>query len=255
MKKDTLRFIIIAIILILILIGGCFLLKSLMNKNQETIINKEPLNTKLNMDVVFSNLEKLYNDELDLYEDEQIEEQDPSGKIIEKKPEDQVEMINESSGEQIKNNNPYDEDSSNRFHPLEVTEEQDTSKYEIENEEPRETTTDDGKIHAISGDELNDYLNSEELNGLIRRAIIKTDDDIVDEVWIVKLNDKESQEKVARILGNRIRKLKDGFKENKTELMVIESSEIKQENDVVIMIASPNKASIENIIAKEMTKE
>ena len=205
MNSEKLKKILICVIVCILVVAVLIILAFRMNtKNEQNREEKiaSAINTKLNLDMVFADIEKLYTN-------------------TNSEPQ---EIPTELSGEE------FDKSQDNT-----------------------DENIDGSKV--IKGEEIKDYLDFGDLSKIEMGAYINTDDEHIDEVWIVKLDKMENQEKVARLLGNRMRKLKEGFKENKTELMVIESSEIKQENDVVIMIASPNKASIENIIAKEMTKE
>jgi len=89
-------------------------------------------------------------------------------------------------------------------------------------------------------------------NGLEKKAIIKTTDESVNEVWLVKLGSYEQQEEVCRILGNRLQKLRNGFEENESQKEILKRAIIKQEGAVVIMIASPEVLEIEKTISDLM---
>lgn len=89
-------------------------------------------------------------------------------------------------------------------------------------------------------------------NGLEKKAIIKTTDESVNEVWLVKLGSYDQQEEVCRILGNRLQKLRNGFEENESQKEILKRAIIKQEGAVVIMIASPDVLEIEKNISELM---
>lgn len=119
----------------------------------------------------------------------------------------------------------------------------------------------------ISGDTENEQIQKEPLkenpeeeidfakyNVLEKKAIVKTNDQIVDEVWMIKLGSYDQQEEVCKILGNRVQKLKNAFANNPTQLANLENAVIKQEDGIIIMIISENVKTLEETIAKEMKK-
>ncbi len=116
-----------------------------------------------------------------------------------------------------------------------------------ENEEKKENTKNQAKIPEEEID-LGKY------NILEKKAIVKTDDNYINEVWMIKLGDYSQQEEVSRLLGNRIRKLKEGFRENTTQMQIIEQAVIKQEDGIIIMVISPKIDEVVKIIEKEMNK-
>lgn len=97
-------------------------------------------------------------------------------------------------------------------------------------------------------------IDFKEYDVLEKKAIVQTNDEVVNETWMIKLGSYEQQEEVCRILGNRIQKLKNAFSDNPAQLAIIEKAIIKQEDGVVIMIISKDAKTIEEAIAKEMKK-
>ena len=95
-------------------------------------------------------------------------------------------------------------------------------------------------------------LDFNEYSYLERKALVLTKDSQVNEVWLVKLTDYNEQEAVARILGNRIRKLKNAFQENPEQLKIIEDAVVKQEEGIMIAIISPHSRNIEKALASEI---
>ncbi len=116
-----------------------------------------------------------------------------------------------------------------------------------ENEEKKENAKNQAKI-AEEEIDLGKY------NILEKKAIVKTDDNYINEVWMIKLGDYSQQEEVSRLLGNRIRKLKEGFRENTTQMQIIEQAVIKQEDGIIIMVISPKIDEVVKTIEKEMNK-
>ncbi len=91
-------------------------------------------------------------------------------------------------------------------------------------------------------------------NVLEKKAIVKTNDDYINEVWMIKLGDYSQQEEVCRLLGNRIRKLKQGFSDNEEQMQILEQAVIKQEDGIIIMVISPKADEVAKTIEKEMNK-
>ena len=92
-------------------------------------------------------------------------------------------------------------------------------------------------------------------NVLEKKAIVKTTDEYVNEVWIIKLGDIKQQEDVVRILGNRLQKLKNAFAGDRYQTAVLNNAIIKQEDGIVVMIISPNDDEIEKTIAEVMEEK
>ena len=107
-------------------------------------------------------------------------------------------------------------------------------------------------------EENNDYIKEAEeidfkkYNVLEKGAIVNTTEEKINETWVIKLGSLEQQEEVCRILGTRVQKLKNEFKDNKDQTDILNKAIIKQEDGVVIMIIAPNAEKIEEIIAKSM---
>lgn len=99
-----------------------------------------------------------------------------------------------------------------------------------------------------------DEIDFGKYNVLERKAIVNTVDNNVDEVWMVKLSDYNQQEDIMRIFGNRIQKLRNGFEASGDQVSVLDNAVIKQEDGIVIMIASPDVYEIEKTIASVMGK-
>lgn len=114
------------------------------------------------------------------------------------------------------------------------------------------------EIEKIEGFEVyDDNFESDEIDfgkysTLDRKAIVFTTDNEVNEVWMVKLSDFNQQEDVMRIFGNRIQKLRNGFEDSKEQLSVLNEAVVKQEDGIVIMIASTDVYEIEKTIASQM---
>lgn len=119
---------------------------------------------------------------------------------------------------------------------------------EPEENEMIENTENSSKIEIIPEDEI----DFGKYNVLERKAIVHTTDNEVNEVWMVKLSDYSQQEDIMRIFGNRIQKLRKGFEESGDKLGIVNNAVIKQEDGIVIMIASTNADEIEKTIASEM---
>lgn len=112
----------------------------------------------------------------------------------------------------------------------------------------------------ISGEmlDIKEDKNSEEeidfkkYEVLEKKAIVNTTEQQVDEIWMIKLGDMGQQEEVCRILGNRVQKLKNTFKDDKEQMAILENAVIKQEDGIVIMIISKDLEKIEKTISEEM---
>lgn len=99
-----------------------------------------------------------------------------------------------------------------------------------------------------------DELEFNQYEALEKKAIIYTNDESVDEVWMIKLGSYEQQEDVCRILGTRVQKLKNAFENDVTQMKIVNSAIIKQEDGIVIMIISPDAKEIEEKIAQAMAE-
>lgn len=99
-----------------------------------------------------------------------------------------------------------------------------------------------------------DELEFDQYEALEKKAIINTNDESVDEVWMIKLGSYEQQEDVCRILGTRVQKLKSAFENNVAQMKIVNSAIIKQEDGIVIMIISPDAKEIEEKIAQAMAE-
>lgn len=99
-----------------------------------------------------------------------------------------------------------------------------------------------------------DELEFNQYEVLEKKAIINTNDESVDEVWMIKLGSYEQQEDVCRILGTRVQKLKGAFENNIAQMKIVNSAIIKQEDGIVIMIISPDAKEIEEKIAQAMAE-
>ena len=91
-----------------------------------------------------------------------------------------------------------------------------------------------------------------EYSYLEKKAVVYTNDESINEVWLVKLTTYEEQEAVARLFGNRIMKLRNAFQENAEQMQIISDAVIKQEDGMVIAIISPNRQAIEKAIDNAM---
>lgn len=118
----------------------------------------------------------------------------------------------------------------------------------VSGEEPIENPEEPNK-KEIKDEENIDFGN---YNVLEKKAIVKTTDEYVNEVWMIKLGNINQQEHVARLLGNRVQKLRNAFAEDAMQTAIINKAIIKQENGIVIMIISPNEKEIEKAIAEAM---
>lgn len=96
-------------------------------------------------------------------------------------------------------------------------------------------------------------LDFSKYNVPYKKAIVNTSEESVNEVWLIKLGDVNQRESVARVLGNRLQELRDKFAKDVTQTAILERAIIKQENDVVMMIISPNENEIAKIIAETMS--
>ena len=121
---------------------------------------------------------------------------------------------------------------------------------ETQESEMVENTESSSKTEIIPEEEI----DFGKYNVLERKAIVHTTDNEVNEVWMVKLSDYNQQEDIMRIFGNRIQKLRKGFEESGDKLSIVNNAVIKQEDGIVIMIASTNADEIEKTIASEMEK-
>lgn len=97
-----------------------------------------------------------------------------------------------------------------------------------------------------------DEIDFSEYNVLEKKALVYTTDENVNEIWMIKLGSYNQQEDVCRILGQRVRKLKSAFENNKAQLKILNEAIIKQEEGIVIMIISPDAKEVEEKIAKAM---
>lgn len=127
-------------------------------------------------------------------------------------------------------------------------EENDLSGEAMDNEESNIENPDDEQEEIIPEEEI-DFGRFE---GLEKKAIVKTTDDQVNEIWMIKLGNIKQQEDVCRILGNRIQKLKNAFEDDAVQTNILKRAVIKQEDGVIIMIASPQDDEVEKTIAKVM---
>ncbi len=89
---------------------------------------------------------------------------------------------------------------------------------------------------------------------LDKKAIINTNDSTVSEVWMIKLSNMNQQEAICRILGTRLQKLRNSFKDDARNTAILNSAVIKQEDAIVIMIISENVREIEETISNAMMK-
>ena len=105
---------------------------------------------------------------------------------------------------------------------------------------------------VTTNEKAEDEIDFKEYSVLEKKAIVYTTDESVNEVWMIKLGSYDQQEDVCRILGNRVKKLKNAFNDNAEQEAVIKEAVIKQEDGIVIMIISPYVKIIEETIAKEM---
>ena len=121
-------------------------------------------------------------------------------------------------------------------------------KEQIESGEMAPENEDPNK-KEIKDEENIDFGNYDVLE---KKAIVKTTDDYVNEVWMIKLGNINQQEHVARLLGNRVQKLRNAFAEDAMQTAIINNAIIKQENGIMIMIISPNEKEIEKTIAEAM---
>ena len=96
-----------------------------------------------------------------------------------------------------------------------------------------------------------DEIDFNEYNVLEKKALVYTTDENVNEIWMIKLESYNQQEDVCRILGQRVQKLKSAFENNEAELKILNEAIIKQE-EIVIMIISPDAKEVEEKIAKAM---
>lgn len=97
-----------------------------------------------------------------------------------------------------------------------------------------------------------DEIDFGKYKALEKKAIVNTTDDNVNEVWMIKLGDSNQQEDVCRILGRRIQKLKNAFRDDELQTRILNDAVIKQEDGIVIMIVSSNKNEIEKTIGNLM---
>lgn len=117
------------------------------------------------------------------------------------------------------------------------------------------------KIERIEEiEDTNDYIKEaeeidfKEYNVLEKGAIVNTTEELVDEIWLIKLGSLQQQEEVCRILGTRVQKLKNAFENNKEQMNILNNAVIKQEDGIIIMILSSDAKQIEETIANEMKK-
>lgn len=114
-----------------------------------------------------------------------------------------------------------------------------------------EVISDEQMAGADDADE--DEIDFGKYDVLEKMAIVNTTDDSVNEVWMVKLGSYEQQEDVCRILGNRLKKLKAGFEDDKEQMAVLNQAVIKQEDGIVIMIVSPHFREVQETVAEAMS--
>jgi len=100
-----------------------------------------------------------------------------------------------------------------------------------------------------------DEIDFGKYEGLEMKAIVNTTDNEVNEVWMIKLGNINQQEDVCRILGRRIQKLKNAFREDEAQTRILNEAVIKQEDGIVIMIISPNDNDIEKTIGNIMSEK
>ena len=121
-----------------------------------------------------------------------------------------------------------------------------------------ESINQDAEVGEIQNEEIipidapEDEIDFGKYESLERRAIVNTNNNKIDEVWMIKLSELEQQEDIFRIFGNRIQKLKNGSEENEERAIVLSNAVIKQEDGIVIMIASDKVIELEKTIAREM---
>ena len=99
-----------------------------------------------------------------------------------------------------------------------------------------------------------DEIDFGEFNNLERKSIVGTTDKMVHEVWLIKLTNIQQQESVARILANRVLKLKQAFQGQPEQLAIIQDAVIKQEDGIMVMIIAEDHNAIEKIVAEEMQR-
>ena len=119
-------------------------------------------------------------------------------------------------------------------------------KYGLEQSNPEDET------ENLKQSNPEDEIDFGKYKALEKKAIVNTTDDNVNEVWMIKLGDSNQQEDVCRILGRRIQKLKNAFRDDELQTRILNDAVIKQEDGIVIMIVSSNKNEIEKTIGNLM---
>ena len=135
---------------------------------------------------------------------------------------------------------------------------------EVEKIQGMENQNESGDIPTNSEDNESDTSNKvkpeEEIDfgrykGLEMKAIVNTTDTTINEVWMIKLGNINQQEDVCRILGRRIQKLKNAFREDEAQTRILNEAVIKQEDGIVIMVIAQNKNEIEKTIGNLMSEK